>query len=374
MKTDRVEGGLTLVQVALLLVVLIAFAALAVDGGRIYLERRRMQNAADAGALAGAYQRCFGTDGVSPLVKAEQYAIQQNGAAWARATYPGGDTWKVSVVATTTLDLGLADVVGLPEVVAGANATAQCGKATTSGGLWPLTVKIEPDWNSLACEGNESVFTVFTQQSQEIECYPRGDCDCQNPVLGSGQMYPNNPNYFVSLLNSGAVTRLGPGQRGWADLPEVPPPGANPGGCGGCGGASNLACWMLSTHPGPVKVCDRLGSESGVSWSDQVREAVEYHTDHETVIKIPLWDYTCPSGEVGQSSCNGNYLVAGFGCIRALGYAPISFKRVSDPTKWCNQNVKIIFARKLCDCKSYSGGTSGETCDPPNVCAVSLIE
>jgi len=37
-----------------MLVVIIGFVALAVDGGMVYAERRRMQTAADAGALAGA--------------------------------------------------------------------------------------------------------------------------------------------------------------------------------------------------------------------------------------------------------------------------------------------------------------------------------
>ncbi len=48
------ENGQTLVWVALAMVVLLAFVGLAIDGGAVYAERRRMQNAADAGALAGA--------------------------------------------------------------------------------------------------------------------------------------------------------------------------------------------------------------------------------------------------------------------------------------------------------------------------------
>jgi Flp pilus assembly protein TadG len=36
------------------MVVLLGFAALAVDGGLVYTERRRIQNAADTGALAAA--------------------------------------------------------------------------------------------------------------------------------------------------------------------------------------------------------------------------------------------------------------------------------------------------------------------------------
>jgi len=48
------ERGQTVVLVALALVALIAMLGLAIDGGTVYLERRRMQNAADGAALAGA--------------------------------------------------------------------------------------------------------------------------------------------------------------------------------------------------------------------------------------------------------------------------------------------------------------------------------
>ncbi len=52
-KTDK-ERGQALVILAVALLALIAFAGLAIDGGRFYAERRQTQNAADAVALAGA--------------------------------------------------------------------------------------------------------------------------------------------------------------------------------------------------------------------------------------------------------------------------------------------------------------------------------
>src|SRR5688572_8207420 len=50
------ERGQAIVLVALSLVVLLLFAALAVDGGRFVSERRYLQNAADAAALAGVLE------------------------------------------------------------------------------------------------------------------------------------------------------------------------------------------------------------------------------------------------------------------------------------------------------------------------------
>ncbi|MBG6226206.1 hypothetical protein IWX63_002793 [Arthrobacter sp. CAN_A2] len=54
---ERQEQGAVSVLVALLMVVLLAFAALAVDVGMIYSEKAQLQNGADAGAIASA-QKC----------------------------------------------------------------------------------------------------------------------------------------------------------------------------------------------------------------------------------------------------------------------------------------------------------------------------
>jgi len=59
----RDEGGQTIVLVALLFVVLLAFAALSLDVGRFYAERRYLQNAVDSAALACA--RAYSTGGTA---------------------------------------------------------------------------------------------------------------------------------------------------------------------------------------------------------------------------------------------------------------------------------------------------------------------
>lgn len=56
------EDGATLVLIAIVLVMLIAFAALALDVGHLYVVRNELHNAADAGALAGA-RRLLNSDG-----------------------------------------------------------------------------------------------------------------------------------------------------------------------------------------------------------------------------------------------------------------------------------------------------------------------
>ncbi len=54
MKAKKLEHGQAAVLLALALVGLIAFAALAIDGGNAYFVRRNSQNASDAAAFAGS--------------------------------------------------------------------------------------------------------------------------------------------------------------------------------------------------------------------------------------------------------------------------------------------------------------------------------
>ena len=81
---DR-EAGQAIVILAFAMIVLLAFAALAIDGGNAYVERRRAQNGADAGALAGARQIWMNTaagDSQSGAVRAAMNAAaEQNGIA-----------------------------------------------------------------------------------------------------------------------------------------------------------------------------------------------------------------------------------------------------------------------------------------------------
>ena len=57
MKTPNIsESGQILILLAVGIVALLGFTALAIDGGAVFFDRRSAQNAADAAALAGAYE------------------------------------------------------------------------------------------------------------------------------------------------------------------------------------------------------------------------------------------------------------------------------------------------------------------------------
>jgi hypothetical protein len=60
--TDSRQAGQAIVLLALAMIALLAFAALAIDGGQVYWLRRSAQNAADGAAMAAAYAKCTGGD------------------------------------------------------------------------------------------------------------------------------------------------------------------------------------------------------------------------------------------------------------------------------------------------------------------------
>jgi hypothetical protein len=75
------ESGQAIIVIALLMVVLMAFLALAIDGGAAYSHRRTAQNASDAGALAGAVVVASGSEQATEadVLNQIRYAVASNG-------------------------------------------------------------------------------------------------------------------------------------------------------------------------------------------------------------------------------------------------------------------------------------------------------
>src|SRR5512147_3254392 len=104
MTSKRNEKGQALILIALAAVGLFAFAALAIDGSRVYSDKRHAQNAADTAALAGAlaYTRASDAD---KAVEVTIYNIISN-AAQERSTSNSYDNDLISnLVETTVVDV-----------------------------------------------------------------------------------------------------------------------------------------------------------------------------------------------------------------------------------------------------------------------------
>lgn len=75
MKTSTNQRGVSAIIIAIAIVMLFSFAALAIDIGHLYLVRNELKNAADAGALAGA-RLLYNADGTSVNTGANQVGYE----------------------------------------------------------------------------------------------------------------------------------------------------------------------------------------------------------------------------------------------------------------------------------------------------------
>lgn len=347
-KFDR-ERGQILVQVALMVVALFAFVALALDVGHVYAGRRRMQNAADAGALAGAREICFGGhDSLEAaqnraLQLAEQYAIERNGAH--AATVEILDDYTVTVDARQTLDTFFAGVIGINTAPVRAQAAAACGSLVSTG-AWPLAFDLNVFSDTVEC-GQK--FLVF---DDALDCAgPDDNCTPENC----------SDDNCCNKLNCDLISDpyMGTGQYGWLDLPEPEEedmPDHKQGECGGTG-ANWMRCWIKYDYPPLIENGDCIPTESGIM--DTVGKTANERMEDEDplYVNIILWEEWCEERVIR---------VAGVGCIKVLGY----FKDWSIPK--CNgadAGHKVIYAERMCPegpeddgydrCVSFEGTTLG---------------
>ena len=83
------EQGQSLIQFAVIIVMLLVFVSLAIDVGSVYAERRKMQNAADAAALAGARELCLGHSHQHSTIQRTRLPAKERGARRRRRQAPG---------------------------------------------------------------------------------------------------------------------------------------------------------------------------------------------------------------------------------------------------------------------------------------------
>ncbi|MCQ6271388.1 Tad domain-containing protein [Pseudarthrobacter sp. R1] len=149
------ERGAISVIVAILLVTLLGFVAIAVDIGLIYSERAQLQNGADASAIALA-QKCAkdGTDPLCSTTSSLATSLANQNALDGMSKVYGIDLDKTSrkVSVTTSaketggtdnsVSLFFADVLGIPTKEVGARASAEWGSPKAGRTAFPLAFSI----------------------------------------------------------------------------------------------------------------------------------------------------------------------------------------------------------------------------------------
>ncbi len=133
------EKATALIIFALGVFVLFGFAAFVIDVGDMYVGRRSMANAADAGALAGARELALSGDDNLAIEAAREYAEEKNGAETSDisiVTIDGGKS--VRVTASINKEHFFAKIMGFSDTNVSATASASWGCPTGSKNLLPM--------------------------------------------------------------------------------------------------------------------------------------------------------------------------------------------------------------------------------------------
>ena len=133
----REENGTVAVLVALAFTALLAFAALAVDIGILYLEHTRLAASVDAAVLAGAQDL---PDLNAAEAKVREYA-QLNGIDPAVINIGfSQDNRQITVTTSKTVDLHFAKVLGFNTATVNGRATARIAPVSEMANLIPLGI------------------------------------------------------------------------------------------------------------------------------------------------------------------------------------------------------------------------------------------
>jgi hypothetical protein len=380
------QKGQTVVVVALVLVALLIFVALAIDIGLLHLERRHMQNAADAGALAGARELCLGHSTAEAIAKAREYAIAQNRAQQADITIEGNI---VTVVAKKQADLFFGGATGVASRLVAAEAKAACGRVTEGCGLWPVAF-FRGAFNRLRQAGCGRTFYVWDDDKTFYCQCPPGDPGCIA--------------YDCDLNDDGIDDIIQGGDRGWLDLSGAAYPYTGECLQPGCG-ASEIACLILNNSglrlSLPVCVSGDSGVKAGVKDEVNARKG--------DTVAIPLYDSVGCRDPRGNCPGGLGYYVTSIGCITVVGWEQsLRIEPQPTPTPTATPTPKpgstpmptptptkpgggggggggggpqviigkAIAVRLNCDqsCMSFCGSTDGSPPNPWDMKAVSLIK
>jgi Flp pilus assembly protein TadG len=309
------DSGQTLIWFALSLVVLLGIAALAIDVGRLYGERRRMQNAADAAALAGAHELCQGRPDADAIAMANDYAIARNGAQWATPEPFGEGTFDkgMDVIVGESVNNLFAIFLNANSTTVSARAKAHCEKTQTGCATWPLTA----DMGRFSAMGCDEAFVISLDQPGYGSTCPPG-CDCSHVLTGLDA----NPQ-FGWINNYDTVIEVGQ---------------------------------CVVGEPG-VPVGNRIGFNGS--------NLVDWYNRGNVPVRIPLF----------SGSCSGGYNIAGFGCfvLTSPDYR-ISWPIPALPGQICETTIDWgIRMRVDCNC-TISCGSAGGPPEPTDATIPVLVQ
>jgi hypothetical protein len=304
---ERRQKGQSIIIVAVALLALIVFAAIAVDISNTYVHRRTAQNAADAAALAGARDLArqlneYGDD--QPWLYSE-YEIMEEMNDFAERN-GAGDTdgvpgnWNNGNVEGWYL---AQDGSRVQEAVIG-----------STGVVHPDARGIEAAAHSLAPTFFGSVlgYDGLPVQAESAVIF-EGACrdSCVMPIATYTETFDYDECYNIY---DGAE----PGSFGWLNWQFQK--GSDTCKCSAVCLGANLD--PILCNSGTIEVGDWVASDSGISNSSAIRELLEMYIDTDTPFTVIVYDITqCMGGKCDECASKQN------GSDRGLGYHVVGFAK-----------------------------------------------
>jgi len=211
------ERGATAVLVALMMVALLGVAAIAVDMGALWWDRKQLQNGADAGALAIASQCAAGNCGATATT-AGNFAGANKLGGDATATVVSLTSNSVTVRTDTTRTHWFARFLNIDTSPVQAQATANWG-AVSGGSTFPFAISVcQFFWQTGSMSGTPSTSTEFKiDLKSKDKDYPTFPLNCgtqaaHNEVAGGfGWLDPSSPSTCRVDLDANNWVEASPG-------------------------------------------------------------------------------------------------------------------------------------------------------------------
>ena len=294
----RLEGerGASAVVLALLLVPMLGFAAIAVDIGALYAERARLQVAADAAAIAVAQDCSRGNCG-DMLATAQTLIRLNDPTGTAGQPVLSSDPLSVTVTGGAPKEHWFAPVIGHDSTQVSATATVGWGAPSQGTAVLPLTFSycaFEKQTKGAIPSDEISQLIKLTKTDDAPECHPK-----------SGNQIPGGFGFVQT-------------------------------GSAGCGTASVIDGVLKSDNgESPSAGCDPEDFASYLG----------------TTVLLPIFD------EAGGNGVHGWYRVYGYAAFRLTGYSFTGrYKSDPQPCKGEERCITGYFTRfvELSDAWNYS--------------------
>ncbi|MGY1605474.1 pilus assembly protein TadG-related protein [Geodermatophilus sp. SYSU D00815] len=214
----REERGAAAVVLALLMVPVLGFTALAVDVGAVYAERARLQVAADAAALAVAQDCARGACG-DMLATATALVAANNAGSTARPPVLATAPTRVTVTGDEPVEHWFAPVIGIDETAVSASATVAWG--TPGGGVAELPLVFS--WCEFAAQTGGGLPSGTTERT--ILFPKKSDTGCTGP---SRMFVPGGFGWLATTGNGSCQARSAVGGRSTSSTGNNPSNGCEP--------------------------------------------------------------------------------------------------------------------------------------------------